>query len=124
MACYHERWARYGHARYDDPDWWAVEFWLSGGLGFRREGIARDGLLAVVEAVPLDCLADVGAGPLMVFVEADEDRITWIESVAAESARFRTALTAVAVWQQEDWVVERLERAAHAPLYRPSPTDT
>ncbi len=67
-----------------------------------------------METAPEDLLAYVGAGPLMNFVEPDEDRISWIEGVAATSAGFRTALTAVAVWQEEDWVVERLERETGA----------
>ena len=123
-CCYHERRIRYEHVADHDPDWWAVQFWLSNGLAFRQEGVARDGLLALIEAAPENLLAYVGAGPLMNFVEPDEGRISWIEGVAATSSRFRTALTAVAVWQEEDWVVERLERAAGGRLYRPSPTDT
>jgi hypothetical protein len=42
--CYHERSATGEYVDVDDPDWWAVQFWLSNGLAYRREAIAREGL--------------------------------------------------------------------------------
>ena len=104
-------------------DWWAVDFWVTSSHSSSPESVIREGLLALVHTAPEDLLAYVGAGPHMNFVGPDEDRIAWIESVAAESPRFRAALTAVAAWHEEGWDVERLERAAGAPLYRPAPTD-
>ena len=122
-SCFHERQRSNGWAAAADPDWWAVDFWVTSSHSSNAESVVRQGLLALVDTVPEELLAYVGAGPLMNCVGPDEDRIAWIESVAAKSSRFRAALTAVAVWHEEGWVVERLERAAGAPLYRPAPTD-
>ena len=60
----------------NDPDWWAVEFWQ--GLAYRREDVARQGLLALIGASPDEHLGYVGAGPLESFVRRDEDRVRWI----------------------------------------------
>jgi hypothetical protein len=115
-ACFVERNANTS----EDPDWWAVEFWLSSGLAFDREDVARAGLLALVAAVPDDLLAHVGAGPLENFIEPDTDRLDWIERQAAMSERFRHALANVQVWGfEQDWVCSRLEHAAGVPLARP-----
>lgn len=123
-SCFHDRQRSNGWAAATDPDWWAVDFWLTSSHSSGPESAIREGLLALVDIVPEDLLDYVGAGPLMNFVGPDEDRIAWIEGVAAKSFRFRAALTAVATWHEEGWVVERLERAAGASLYRPPPTDT
>ncbi len=122
-SCFHERQRSKGWAAAADPDWWAVDFWVTSSHSSNAESVVRQGLLALVDTVPEELLAYVGAGPLMNFVGPDEDRIAWIESVAAKSSRFRAALTAVAAWHEKGWVVERLERAAGAPLYRPARTD-
>ena len=122
-SCFHQRQRSHGWAATNDPDWWAVDFWLMSSHSSGHESVVREGLLVLVDTVHEELLAYVGAGPLITFVEPDEDRIAWIEGVAAKSPRFRAALTAVATWQ-EAWAVERLERAAGAPLYRPVPTDT
>jgi hypothetical protein len=56
--CYHRR-----HANdIDDPDWWAIEYWMQpAGPESRRQ----DGLLALIEAARTDDDARmVGAGPL------------------------------------------------------------
>src|ERR1700704_2314712 len=74
-VCYTSRSA---DSSYDD-DWWAIEFWLSRGLGYQREDVAREGLLALVAAAPDELLGHVGAGPFEDFICADEDRIAWIE---------------------------------------------
>jgi hypothetical protein len=87
---------------------------------FRREEVARAGLLALVNTVGDELLGYVGAGPLENFIDASEERIQWIEKTAALSPRFRVALANVWVWgSEEDWVAERLERAAGVPLTRP-----
>jgi hypothetical protein len=121
-SCFHERQRSSGWAATADPDWWAVDFWLTSSHSSGPESVLREGLLALVDTVPEELLAYVGAGPLMNFVGPDEDRIAWIESVAAESSRCRAALTAVAAWHEEAWDVERLEQAAGAALYRPRRT--
>jgi Family of unknown function (DUF6869) len=116
-CCYTERNAN----DHEDPDWWAVEFWLSDGLAFEREQVARDGILALVNAVPDDLLGHVGAGPLETFVTNDESRVRWIEEQAANSDRFRRALANVWTWGTEsDDVAARLERAAGVRLARPT----
>jgi len=103
-----------------DPDWWAVQFWLSHGLAFRSEEVTRLGLQALIDAVGDDLLGYVGAGPLENYVGPIEDRIRWIEHIAELSPRFRKALANVYAWgAEEDWVSERLERAARVPLLRP-----
>jgi hypothetical protein len=118
--CYHDRALSGEQVGTDDPDWWAVEFWLSNGLALRREDIARRGLLALVDAVSDELLAFVGAGPLESFIDSTQSRIRWIEEVAARSARFRAALASVHSWGvDEQWASERLERAAGVPLPRP-----
>jgi hypothetical protein len=116
-SCYYERKSANGWAAHDDPDLWSIDLWLAIARSSARESVIREGLLALVNAVPEELLAYIGAGPLMEFVEPDEDRIAWIERVAAPSSRFRTALSAVAAEHEEIWVVERLERAAGARLY-------
>ena len=118
--CYQERSFADEQVDTDDPDWWAVEFWLSNGLAFRREDVARQGLLALVDGVGDELLAYVGAGPLENFVDSAESRIRWVEEVAERSPRFRTALACVHTWGvDEEWTSERLERAARVPLDRP-----
>jgi hypothetical protein len=102
----------------EDPDWWAVEFWLD--LAFEREDVAREGLLALVDAVPDELLPHVGAGPFENFIGPDESRIAWMEDQARRSPCFRAALANVWIWGVEkDWVCERLEAAANVSLARP-----
>jgi hypothetical protein len=119
-----EAWCCYARRQgndHEDPDWWAVEFWLSDGLAFEREEVARDGLLALVNTAPDDLLGRVGAGPLETFVSNDESRVRWIEEQAAHSDRFRRALANVWTWGTEsDDVAARLERAARVRLARPT----
>jgi hypothetical protein len=103
-----------------DPDWWAIAFWQD--LAFKREAVARDGLLALIDAVPEELLGHVGAGPLEDFIRPDKSRIAWIEDQSRVSPRFRRALANVWVWgEQKEWVCERLEAAANVPLARPRP---
>ena len=110
--CYHERAKSGEYVDQEDPDWWAVEFWLSNGLAFRREQVARAGLVALVEAVDEELLSYVGAGPLENFVDAVEERICWIEQTAERYPRFRRALASIELGSEEDWVAVRLQRAA------------
>jgi hypothetical protein len=107
-----------------DLHWWAVEFWwlVSEREGrSAREALARDLLARLVDHAPGDAvLQHLGAGPFEDFIRADEDRVRWIEEQAAASARFRTALANVWIWDEPDWVFERLERAAGVPLVHPN----
>lgn len=112
--CYHRR----GANSFDDPDWWAIEYWM--GMAFEREDLLRAGLLALLEASLEEHVSWVGAGPLEAFVWEDEGRLRWIERTAPTSPRLREALRNVYCWgQMEDRSCERLERAAGGPLPRP-----
>ena len=103
---------------YDDPDWWAVEYWM--GPAFEREEVVREGLLALLAASRDEHLGHVGAGPLEAFVCEDEGRIRWIERTAPTNKRLRQALRNVYCWGiMDDRYCERLERAAGGPLPRP-----
>jgi hypothetical protein len=136
--CYHRRQAD----GFDDPDWWALEYWMeAGGPESRRQ----EGLLALIASAATDDEARmVGAGPLENYLSAvtldlppqppgvsfmewadraslrgDPERIAWAEAQRA-SGRFRTALSVVYVWGQiEDELAERLEAVAGVALPRP-----
>ncbi len=119
-----ETWLRY-HATEshpddsdDDPDWWAVELWLSAEW-WADEQRVREGLLRLVEAADQEALSVVAAGPLEVFVSVDASRLHWIEQQAARSEKFRRALTQVWAWDLPAESFVRLERAAGTPLPRP-----
>jgi hypothetical protein len=109
--CYTARSAAGEYVDFDDPDWWAVEFWLSGGLAYQRDETAREGLLALVRAVPDELLEDVGAGPLENFIRADEEVVSWIVSEARANGRFRQVLRFVCLAAEQEWVRERLTAA-------------
>ena len=113
--CYQERAAAGEYVDFDDADWWAVEFWLSGAPVYRRQETARAGLLALVHAVPDELLGDVGAGPLENFISPQEDVVRWVEDAAQNDARFRTALGFVYLTAEEPWVFERLRRVLDDP---------
>lgn len=73
-SCFHERQTSNGWAATADPDWWAVDFWVTTSHASGPESAIREGLLALVDTVPEELLTYVGAGPLMNFVGPDEDR--------------------------------------------------
>jgi hypothetical protein len=105
----------------EDPDWWAVELLMTGSYLDTDERRVRAVLDLVIDRAPDDdVLAVAAAGPLEDFVmEADEDRLQWIERRAEESARFRQALQRVWVWRLPPALFARVERAAGTPLARP-----
>lgn len=136
--CYHRR----GAHGLDDPDWWAVEYWLEARA---PESQRRQGLLALIAAAATDEEAQmVGAGPLGDYLSAVTllwppqprgvssmewagraskhgfpERIAWAEAQRA-SARFRAALSVVWVWGEiEDELAARLEAVAGRSLPRP-----
>jgi hypothetical protein len=136
--CYHRRQAD----DIDDPDWWALEYWMQSA---GPESRLQEGLLALIDAAATDEEARmVGAGPLENYLSAvtlelppqppgvsfmewadraslhgEPQRIAWAEAQRA-SGRFRTALSVVYVWGEiEDELAGRLEAVAGAPLPRP-----
>jgi hypothetical protein len=74
----------------------------------------------VVYAPDESVLVVVGAAPLEDFVCPDEDRVRWIEEQAHRSDKFRRALAGVRIWDQPQWVVDRVENAAGFALPRPN----
>jgi hypothetical protein len=105
----------------EDPDDWASDFVMGGGLEQLDEPRARTLIDLLIERAPTDDVLEcVGAGPLEDFVKGcDEHRLAWIESRAASSARFRDALACVWIWSVEPEVFARVEQAAGVPLARP-----
>jgi hypothetical protein len=109
-----------GDDQTNDDEWWAVEFWLTGGDVWEDEVAVREGLLALIDAAQDDLLSYIGAGPLEAFVNTDESRLLWIEEQASKSGRFRRALANVWTWGSEpDAIAARLEKAAGTRLARP-----
>src|SRR3954454_9973028 len=103
----------------DDPDWWAVNFFLC--RAFWRDGdLQRRGLLALVRAtVDERVLGCIGAGPLEDFISDNEEDLLWLEEQARENESLRIALRHV--WA-DTYVtratMERLDAAAARPLAR------
>jgi hypothetical protein len=117
-----ETWIRYHHgdSRGEfDPDWWAVYLWLSSEW-WDDEARVRDGLLRLIDAAETDeDFANIGAGPLEVFVSDDESRMHWIERQAPGSPGLREAVAHVWAWNLPDKMFRRLERAAGTKLADP-----
>ena len=114
-----EAWHCYQRREVDDfldPDWWAIEFWQQ--LAFKREGVLREGLLALINASLDEHLSCVGAGPLEGFVgKANEDRLRWLEEQCRTNPDLRRALQNV---HSSNRLRPRLERAAQGPLPHPT----
>ena len=101
-----ETWLRY-HRRQtndpNDPDWWAVELWMTGGW-WADESRVREELLRLIDRADERTLGVVAAGPLEVFIGVwgDDSRLAWIERESKRSEKFRKALTSVQVWELPD----------------------
>jgi hypothetical protein len=103
----------------DDPDWWAINFFLCNA--FRRDGdLQRRGLLALLQAtVDEGVVGCIGAGPLEDLVSDNEDDLLWLEEQAQENEALRIALRHV--WADtyvSDDTMARLDAAAGQPLAR------
>ena len=124
VECVTETWLRYDRTQShpkdadDDPDWWAVELWMSNAW-WADEVRVRDALLRLIDAADDEALSSVAAGPLEVFVTGDASRLAWIEKQAALSEWFRRALAQVWAWELPRETFARLERAARAQLPQP-----
>jgi hypothetical protein len=112
------------HPTADDPDWWAVEFFMMRPL-FDAVEVHRAALLKLLEHAPDDrVIGCIGAGPLENFVSDDPDDLAWLETQAASNPRLRAALAGM--WVALDLTEEtlaRLDRAAGTELTRPPPRD-
>jgi hypothetical protein len=91
---------------------WASAVWYDEPDEPRRRSL----LAALIEQADDGQLSLVAAGPLESFVSDDESGLAWIERQAAQSARFRQALTMSQVSGLPDRAFARLERAAQAQL--------
>jgi hypothetical protein len=104
---------------HEDPDWWAVNFFLCEAFWRDRE-LRRQGLLALVRATDDELvLSCVGAGPLENFVSDDEEDLQWLEEHASKSESLRIALGDV--WADTDVseaTMARLDAAAGKGLAR------
>lgn len=124
MADAHMRWHHLAEKpnvfHNDDSEFWAIKLWLD-ERWFAREDLVRPGILELIGAASSDDdLAYIGALALQGFICDDEDRLRWLESVAATSVNFCTALAYVFVWGVErDDVAARIETAAGVRLPRP-----
>ena len=123
-----QAWTRY-QQRYpdvadDDPDWWAVDLWMS-EESWADERRIRDGILRLVDLANSDAeLEFIGITAMEGwFFGEDPSRLEWVETHAAQSDRFRCTLGNLYLNRETDDVRERVERAAAGPLPR-SGTDT
>ncbi len=95
-----------------DPDGWAEQVWQS-ELLMRSEETVRKFLRIAADRAPQESSSDdgplsyLGAGPIEDFLDADLDRLLWIEKTAKGSRAFREALRGVydSCWpSQPQWV--------------------
>jgi hypothetical protein len=122
-----EAWCAY-HSRAeprpdDEPNWWAVDFFLSGIWELLEEHrpllrAALEALLRKADPDPRLC-GFIGAGPLENFLPQTEDDFGWLEALAVEVPGTRIAVGAMWV---DDWLsaeqMDRLDRIADKPLNR------
>jgi hypothetical protein len=103
-----------------DPNWWAVETWMQPEW-WADEHRVRAGILDLVAAAQTDLdFGCIGAGIMEEFINEDLNRLGWLETQAARSIRFRTALANVYIWGQlRDEIATRVEAAAGVRLPRP-----
>jgi hypothetical protein len=115
---YHHSYHAEGDLSTDDPDWWAVEFWMN--EWWADENQLREGILELVAAAETEVnFAVLGAAIMEDFVADDDDRLRWLEQQASASEAFRRSLANVRVWGMcRDEVAARVEDAARVPLPR------
>jgi hypothetical protein len=114
---YHHRYEAGGNPGIDDPDWWAVEAWMPDEW-WADEKRVRHGILELVAAAETDAdFGVLGASIMEMFINADEDRLAWLEEQAVHSEAFQRSLRNVHIWRVEsDAIAQRVEAAAGAPL--------
>jgi len=106
----------------DDPDWWAIELFMTRDFvaDRRRHRAALLRLLAHADSPGV--LGVVGAGPLENFVSDDEGDLRWLEAEAPRNPRLREALAVV--WCDGEVTaatMARLDAVAARPLPRMPP---
>jgi hypothetical protein len=111
------RWTRKQSRDDDDPDWWAVEFFLSRGWFFSLDDDRHfAGILALVDAAQTDDeLAAIGAGPMECTLSDEDHIVSWLENEALRSPKFRAALRSMCTdaWRLES--DKRIRIAAGQP---------
>jgi hypothetical protein len=121
-------WCRYSSLRHsvddDDPDWWAIELFMTSEI-FKRTALYRALLLKLVEHAQSDgVIGAVGAGPLENFVSDDQDDLMWLESECQFNEKLRRALGGVwCAGEVSAETLERLDAAAGTQLARPRPRE-
>lgn len=122
-------WCRYSSRRHsvggdDDPDWWAIELFMTSEI-FKRTALYRALLVKLVEhAQSDDVIGAVGAGPLENFVSDDQDDLMWLESECQRNEKLRSALGGVwCAGEVSAETLERLDAAAGTQLARPRPRE-
>jgi len=101
---------------YDDPDWWAIEFFMMRGISTETY---RRLLLALCEYGDDSLVGIIGAGPLENFVSDDEEDLAWLESQATRLPRLRAAFANVwAHGEVSEQTMLRLDRIAGIRLPR------
>ncbi len=106
----------------DDPDWWAISFFMAEALVKNRE-LHRAALLKLLDHAESDrVIGRIGAGPLEDFISDDDDDLRWIEAEASTNEKLRQALGGVWVTVTEE-TLERLDRAAGTRLKRQPPRE-
>jgi hypothetical protein len=122
-------WMRYHRQRRSgvdpdhDPDWWAVETWMTLEW-LQNEPRVRDGILRLVSLARDESdFGIIGAAVQETFIHGvwdDDSRVAWIEEQAASSEAFRRSLANVQIWGDVPHdVATRIEAAARTRLPRP-----
>lgn len=96
---------------YPDQHWWAyklfdhVERWAD-------EDLHRELVLRFVETADDEQIWLVAAHPLEYFLTDNDERLTWMEQIAARNPRFRKALGGVWTYSKQPSTAARIERVA------------
>jgi len=96
---------------YPDQHWWAtslfddIERWAD-------EDLHREIVLRFIDTADDQQIWNVAAGPLEDFLTDNDERLTWMEQIAAQNPRFRRALAGVWTDGKEPTTTERIGRAA------------
>ena len=101
----------------DDPDWWAINFFLSRAFSWHDGDLQRRGLLALVRATVNERVLGCIGAQLEDFVSDNEDDLLWLDNHENESLRIALRH----VWADTyvtHATMERLDAAAGQPLAR------